>query len=384
MDDLKSLILSAQMERTALSTALSQVELHAPKVSSLGSTLQQVSDEASSAETRLDALATRVATFDERIRGIEEVDIRVKMLLEAVGQAEAGVQYLVARDGALEKHRETIQTLAAQSQETQSSLEALKDEQHGFEGLRAELQAANAQTQRATEGTADLRKELEQLRAVASKLTTDYGSIWETARESREHATEAAEAAKDVGDKMSALAQLHDLTKDTDQRLSSLNAMAEHVNVKVKSLEQQKATVEHAVVESNRLSEMVWRMDEQIARLGEGMRQAAQAEETVGKVEKLAKDASGRLDAGAAAQQAFARDVAKLDATRKSLAQMVEGYSDRLAVEKRELGRSRSGWAPCSAPGTPSRRGWTTWPPRSGIWRRSIRRPRTWGNSCRR
>ncbi len=36
VDDLKELILSAQMERTALNTALSQVELHAPKVATMG------------------------------------------------------------------------------------------------------------------------------------------------------------------------------------------------------------------------------------------------------------------------------------------------------------------------------------------------------------
>ncbi len=57
--------------------------------------------------------------------------------------------------------------------------------------------------------------------------------------------------------------------------MTGLNALAEHVNQKIKALENQKHTVERAVVESNRLNEMIWAMDVQINKLNEGGLQAA-------------------------------------------------------------------------------------------------------------
>ena len=57
--------------------------------------------------------------------------------------------------------------------------------------------------------------------------------------------------------------------------MTSLNALAEHVNQKIKALENQKHTVERAVVESNRLNEMIWSMEVQISKLNETVRRRA-------------------------------------------------------------------------------------------------------------
>ena len=75
--------------------------------------------------------------------------------------------------------------------------------------------------------------------------------------------------------------QLQELSKTTDEKLTSLNALAEHVTQKAKALEGQKHTIDRAVVEANRLNEMVWSMDVQIGKLNEGLKQAARGEETI-------------------------------------------------------------------------------------------------------
>ena len=62
------------------------------------------------------------------------------------------------------------------------------------------------------------------------------------------------EIVKEVEKRLGPLAELQELTKTTDERMTSLNALAEHVGQKIKALENQKHTVEHAVVESNRLN----------------------------------------------------------------------------------------------------------------------------------
>ena len=75
---------------------------------------------------------------------------------------------------------------------------------------------------------------------------------------------------KDVEKRLGPLAKLQEMSKTTEERMATLNALAEHVTQKIKALENQKHTVEHAVVESNRLNEMVWAMEVQINKLNEG------------------------------------------------------------------------------------------------------------------
>src|SRR5256885_13781180 len=101
---------------------------------------------------------------------------------------------------------------------------------------------------------------------------------------------------KDVENKLGPLARLHELSQSTDERLSALNALAEHVAHKAKVLESQQQAVEHAVVQANRVNEMVWSMDVQIGKLGEGMKQVAKAEETVHRIEKLTEEAAAQFD----------------------------------------------------------------------------------------
>ena len=102
-------------------------------------------------------------------------------------------------------------------------------------------------------------------------------------------------------------------------------------------LENQKHTVEHAVVESNRLSEMVWNMDVQIAKLTDGGRFAAQTEETVQRVEKVARETAEQLESACKNKEEFAGDLAKLERDRTQLGDFVRWHLDQLAVETKGL-----------------------------------------------
>ena len=108
----------------------------------------------------------------------------------------------------------------------------------------------------------------------------------------------ATEKVKEIEKKLGPLVQLQELSKNTEERLASLNALAEHVSQKAKALEAQKHAVERAVVEANRLNEMVWAMDVQIAKLNEGSKQVARAEDTVARMEKLAQETHGAAVVG--------------------------------------------------------------------------------------
>ena len=147
------------------------------------------------------------------------------------------------------------------------------------------------------ESVATLKGELDAIRSVGDAADQEFQRIRETSREAREDSAAATEAVKEIEKKLGPLVQLQELSKTTEERLASLNALAEHVSQKAKALEAQKHAVDRAVVEANRLNEMVWAMDVQIAKLNEGSKQVARAEETVARMEKLAQETMAQLSA---------------------------------------------------------------------------------------
>ena len=146
-----------------------------------------------------------------------------------------------------------------------------------------------------------------------------------------------ADAIKEVEAKLDSLTKVQELSRDTEKRLASLNALAEHVSHKAKALETQRHTVEHAVVEATRLNEMVWNMDAQIAKLSDGRDQLQRTEETVARVEQLAKAATQELAVATAAREQFQRESAQLEGQGHSIADYLRATIERLSVDKKEF-----------------------------------------------
>ena len=105
----------------------------------------------------------------------------------------------------------------------------MKKERATLDELRGQLQKADSEVKRSLGQAGTLKTELDQVRATATALTQDYGKIRETSREAREDTTAALATAKEVENQLGPLARLHELSKSTEERLASLNALAEHV-----------------------------------------------------------------------------------------------------------------------------------------------------------
>ena len=91
------------------------------------------------------------------------------------------------------------------------------------------------------------------------------------------------------------------------------------------------------MVQANRVNEMVWSMDEQIGKLNEGMKQAARAEESIGRIEKLTLEAAAQLDGVAKTRQEAERDTARLSKDTAALLETARGHVDALAIKKKEF-----------------------------------------------
>src|SRR5205085_2819860 len=200
-----------------------------------------------------------------------------------------------------------------------------------------QLRHGQGEVEESADRTDGLKGDFDQLRALSGQHAQDYGKLRELSRESHDEANATMETVKEVEKKLGPLAQLQEMSKTTEERMTSLNALAEHVSQKIKALENQKHTVEHAVVEANRLNEMVWAMEVQVNKLNEGARQATRTEELVDRVEKLAREVGGQLDTGMRARDAFESDLARLEKDRAALTEFVRSHTDNLAVERKEF-----------------------------------------------
>src|SRR5688572_9253239 len=82
---------------------------------------------------------------------------------------------------------------------------------------------------------------------------------------------------------------------------------------------------------------MVWSMDVQVAKLNEGSKNVARAEETVARMEKLAHETTAQLSAATTAREEWNREFARLDKESRGLSEYLKTTVERLAVDKKEF-----------------------------------------------
>ncbi len=336
-ETLETLIAASREERSAISAMLSALTAQTAKLKPLSESLEQVTENAAAVTARLDDIGKRVSTLDDRTRELEDVDKRIAALKEAARQAEATTLKAVGPDGELAKHRDVLERLSSQAFETQAMVDALQKEGATLEELRCQLREADHQVSQSAAQAAALKDDLEQVHSLAGALKADYSTIRETSHEAREDTSAALTMAREVEGKLGSLTRLNELSRTTEERVTSLNALVEHVSRKAKALETQQQAVEHAVVQVNRVNEMVWAMDTQITKLDEGMKQAATAEEMIGRIEKLSEESALRMEAATKADQEFERESAKLHKESSQMLESMRAEVSRLVACQREF-----------------------------------------------
>ena len=337
VDELEALIANAREERGAIGAMLTALATRSAKLAPIQKTLEQVTQRAGTTAEQVEALSRRLADLDTQALQLAELDKRIQVLKEAALQAEQTTERALGPDGELRKHREAVQQLSSQALQTQASIDTLKKERAALEELRTELKQTLGEVKQSSTQASAVKGDLDQIRSLATQLAQDYGRVRETSREAKDDTTAAMATIKEVEKKLGPLAALHEMSERTEERLTTLNALAEHVSHKAKALEGQQQAVEHAVVQANRLSEMVWNMDVQIAKLNEGLKQAAKAEETIGRIEKLVQDTGAQLDSATQARLEAERATSKLEKEATGLLEAVRQQIEKLALEKKEF-----------------------------------------------
>src|SRR5918995_4300424 len=88
VDELQTLVSQAREERTALSAMLTQMAGGTSKLAQTSKALDQVGQKADLALKKLDELGQKVGGYENRARGLEQIEKRIAALLEQVHEAQ--------------------------------------------------------------------------------------------------------------------------------------------------------------------------------------------------------------------------------------------------------------------------------------------------------
>src|SRR5262245_44569976 len=335
--DLDTQIARAQEERRALEALVTFAQAHVAQIPQVNASLEETERQAAAIGERLESLAARVDDLENIRRQTQAVEARVLALEGIVQKAEERFQQALAREAQVDEHRSAVEQLVSLRQSAIARLEGLKQESIALMQLEERFPRLRKELQPLLDQQAELRNDLDLLRTGIAALAQDAETGRESALKARAHATKATEVVADLQRKLEPVSQISALGQETDAQLRNLNALAEHVAVKVKALENQQSVVEHALVESRRVHEMVWDMEVQIKKLDEGTKRAARVEETLATLERMQAEISTRLEEATRAREAFIQETTRRERDAQSLIDTVQGHLDPLAANTQEL-----------------------------------------------
>ena len=324
-------------EREALTALLRHLDASAAPVRALADAVAQLEGRVAAMETRTAAAAQQLADVAASAAAVGALAGQVKELAETVRDARQTADRLTSPDGDLHQQRNVVQQLVAQSLQSRATLDTLAAEQERLDVLRADLGRATEQLQASRLLVSATTAEIDAVKTAATDARAAQAEMRELATRTEEDAARAVTFVRDVDQKLQGFTKLQDLARTVEERTVALNSLVEHVTQKAKVLEHQKATVEQAVLESHRVTELVRAMESQVAKLDAASRRGVNVEEMVERVEQTLRQSSQQLQAAERSRDALAADLRTLDRDRASLVDFVRGHEDRVAAGRREL-----------------------------------------------
>ena len=333
--------------------------------------LEQVEKIANGTMGRAEEVERRLVSLDGRATALEEIDQKIATLLSTVQSAQQAADDVAGPNSALEQHRRAVEALCAETTGAQSDLETLRHDRRSLDDLRQQVRETQSDLKQSLTQAANLKNDVEQVRSAAALLSDEYTRMRDLSRDTRGDSEAAMQSVAELETRLAPLAQLHDLTKNTEERLTAVNALSEHVAHKIKALESQKHAVDRAVVEANRLNELVWAMDEKIAKLNDGHAQLAKTEEQLARIEKLAGDTTTQVEAATKVKEGWSREIARIEKDGRAMGESIRSHVERLSVEKKDLEAFDQRLRVCRRQWAARRSAWMRSPPGTSGWRSS-------------
>ena len=332
--EVQQLLADLQHQRRSLEAVLSSP--NAGDLSAVRAAFDHVEQRASALGRQLDDLDSRAQQFDRASRLIESLEARAAALEEGMRSAESRADQTLQRAAEMDDQRWALQEMMALAQKTLTRLEALKGDPE-IARLAEQVPAIREDCQRISDQHTALVNEANVLHAKTAAVLQEASAAAQTSRDACGHVDNATRQLDEIERKLEAAAQLDAVTKDTTTQLQTLNALAEHVSVKIKALEGQHQTIERALVDSRRVTDMVWEMEVQIGKLNEGSTLASRVEEDLLRLERLQQEISAKLEESDRGRAQLTENADQQQRDAVELLRAIQGHLDRLAVRQKEM-----------------------------------------------
>jgi DNA repair exonuclease SbcCD ATPase subunit len=332
--DLHQLLIDVQNERRTLQAVLASPDVG--EISAVRAALDHVEQRATALGHQLDDLVVRAAQVHRTTTGVDALEARVAALEETLRSAETRAGLTLQRAAEMEDQRWALQEMTTHAQHTLTGLEALRDDPE-IERLSTQVSGIREECRKISEHHAALVKEADSLHAKTAAVLEDATLAAQTSRAASGSVEEAVKQVAELERKLEAMTQIESLGQDTTAQLQTLNALAEHVSIKIKALEGQHQTIERALVDSRRVNEMVWEMEVQIGKLDEGSTLASRVEADLDRLERLHQETTAKLEASDRGCVQMTEKVTQQQREATELLQTIQEHLERLSVRKKEI-----------------------------------------------
>lgn len=334
---LARLVATVQTERQSLEAVLASANELSADIPDLRLALDDSDRRVSDINGRLDALQARIDAAGGATRRVESLEGRLASIESTIERAEARAAQSLERAAEIDSQRASLQELVSMAAGLVVKIETLNRDAADIKRLEEQLPALRDEYHRVVSQQAALAGDVDRLRSLAAALVDDTAATRQASQQAQESAARAAETIAGVQEQIDLVRQLETASHETTAQLQALNALAEHVNSKARALEQQHQTIERALVESRKVTEMVWNMDVQIGRLNKGATLTARVEEDLTRLERLHQDSAAQLDEATRASQTFAASFEQQRREAAELLQNLERRVDYLDANRKEV-----------------------------------------------
>jgi chromosome segregation ATPase len=331
---LEDLLSAAKDERKKLERALSTVK--GDDVEALPRVIERLEERTSALTGQLEAMSGRADDLGRSTGEIAALQERITSLEDALQKAEARADQTASSVNEASEQRTALQELVSLAQSSVARLETLMGDTQ-IAHITEQLPVVKQDCDRVVEQQQTVGKQLSELQATTAALLQRASAAEEASKRADEQAAGASDRLTALQRKLEELIKFEASASDTTAQLQTLNALAEHVTMKVKALENQQQTIERALVDSRRVNEMVWEMNVQIDKLREGSTLAATVEETLGKLERRHQEIASRLESATRERTQFIDTVEQQRQKSVQLLHVLQTQLDRLELHKTEL-----------------------------------------------
>ena len=171
--------------RAALDSLLQVAAVRTSKLEPTQERLERIIEKVTTVGGRVDALATRLGTIDERTRELEALNGRIQTLTTAVDSAEAAIKRTTDPGGEIQMHRATVERLTAEAREAHTVLDRIAQDRASLEELRAQLRATEQAVKQGHEQASALTNDLDKLRGTTTDLQTECAQLRELSQSTR-------------------------------------------------------------------------------------------------------------------------------------------------------------------------------------------------------